>query len=126
MKLKITKIDNLKTDIIHDDSAIITRDKNKLIVESKNIKCEFEKNGMYLLRKTHESTTEGLFNLLSRTRMSVETEYGQTLFDVKTLKYEYNDSDIDLKYELYSNSQLVDTFHFHFLLKREDGIEGYA
>ena len=126
MKLKITKIDNLKTDIIHDDSAIITRDKNKLIVESKNIKCEFEKNGMYLLRKTHESTTEGLFNLLSRTRMSVETEYGQTLFDVKTLKYEYNDSDIDLKYELYSNSQLVDTFQFHFLLKREDGIEGYA
>lgn len=127
MKLEIRTINNSQTEIIHDEDAIITRDKNKLTVSSKNIKCEFEKDGMYLLRKTDESTTEGLFNLLSLTRLSVETEYGQTVFTVKTTNYSYSDSDISLAYELYSDSSLVDTFHFHFLIKdREDGVCGYA
>ena len=127
MKLKITKIDNSIPEVIHDEIADIRRVNDKLYVNSKNIKCEFDKDGMYLLRRSDENITEGLFNPLSRTRMVVETEYGQTFFDVKTLDYKISDYDIHLKYEIYSNSNLVGTFQFHFALEdRRDGVNGYA
>lgn len=117
----------MKNEIIHHEFAEIKRDKQELSVISKNTECVFKKNEMYLLRKTAESTIEGIFKVDEYSRMMLETKFGQMMFDIKTIDYSKKGDNIVLVYQLYSDSNLIDTFHYKFSIinKTEKG-DDYA
>lgn len=123
MILRITKIDsNEKVDLLQEIAQKIHAD-NQLILTTSQYKLGLKKDELHLIYKGEESQTEGLFRKDRMTRLVVDTQYGQSHFDVKTLEYTWVDSHIELHYQLLSYNQLIDTFHFIFELDvREDGI----
>lgn len=114
MNLVIRQIDDIKKIKIVEETAFISEINGETIIESQHYKLSVKKDEMTFYSRDDEKIIEGMFSPKRETRMVLSTEYGQTSFDVLTQIYAVNDNQIELKYKLFTQGQLVETFHFEF------------
>lgn len=117
MRLKIIQINDLQESTIHNQGAIENNLNEFRTIESGQYSITLLENEMKFLIVDDEKTIETLFTPHKITQMLIKTEYGETKLDVKTTFYGKSESEIELKYHLLSQSQIIDSFHFKFLLK---------
>lgn len=121
MKLKISIIENLTKKTVSLKEAFVSQNDDKLIILSGDYTLTITNEDLKMVHKDAEKTIEALFSPQEPTNLKVNTEYGVTVFDVKTTLYEHRADVIHLKYDLMSQNQLVDSFEFEFeLISRKD------
>lgn len=77
-------------------------------------------NGSDVSMKRHDSgLTHGLFSLDHKSSLSVHSDHGVLVFDVKTLELKYDGNTLYINYQLLHNGEVIDVHVFELSWKLE-------